>query len=151
MRSILLSLLLILLCSSFAAAAAGSINLQSVHDVKTTADRLEAVLLSKGMKVFLRVDHSAGAKSADLDLRPTELVIFGNPKVGTLLMQCQQSVALDLPQKALIWQDASGQVWLTYNDPQYLAKRHELGSCAAEVVKKVAGALTKFAKAATAP
>jgi uncharacterized protein (DUF302 family) len=83
-------------------------------------------------------------------LRPTELVIFGNPKVGAPLMQCSQTVAIDLPQKALIWQDESGQVWLTYNDPQYLAKRHEIGGCKA-VLDKVRNALKNFAKTATQP
>ena len=81
------------------------INVKSVHDVKTTADRLEDVLNAKGMKVFTRINHAAGAKSVGKDLRPTELVIFGNPKVGAPLMLCAQSVALDLPQKALIWED----------------------------------------------
>ena len=83
-----------------------------------------------------------------MSLRPTEVVIFGNPKVGTPLMNCAQSVAIDLPQKALIWQDEAGEVWLAYNDPAYLAGRHKIEGCD-EVLKKVSGALANFAAAAT--
>jgi len=126
----------------------GLISVKSPHDVATTADQLEAVLKSKGMNVFGRVNHAAGAEKAGLSLRPTELVIFGNPKVGTPLMNCAQSVAIDLPQKALIWQDEAGQVWLAYNDPAYLGDRHKIEGCD-EVLKKVSGALANFAAAAT--
>ena len=136
---------------SLSLAADGVVTVKSSHDVKTTADRLEAALLSKGMTVFVRIDHAGGAESVGLELRPTELVIFGNPKVGTLLMQCQQSAAIDLPQKALIWQGEDGQVWFTYNNPQYMAGRHDLADCGEKAVKKVAGVLAKFSKAATAP
>ena len=129
-------------------ADAGIISVKSAHSVKDTADKLEAVLNEKGMNVFVRIDHAAGAKKAEMELRPTELVIFGNPKVGTPLMHCAQTVAIDLPQKALIWEDETGQVWLSYNDPQYLSDRHGLGECA-DVIKKVSGALGNFAKAAT--
>ena len=94
-------------------------------------DRLKYRFLEKGMTVFLRINHSEGARRVGMELRPTELVIFGNPKVGAPLMQCSQTVAIDLPQKALIWQDESGQVWLTYNDPPYLAKRHDIDGCKA--------------------
>lgn len=83
-----------------------------------------------------------------MSLPGTQVVIFGNPKVGTPLMKCNRTVAIDLPQKALIWEDGNGQVWLTYNDPHYLDSRHQLGACA-KVIKKVSGALGKFAKAAT--
>jgi uncharacterized protein (DUF302 family) len=82
------------------------------------------------------------------DLRPTELVIFGNPRIGTVLMQCSQSVAIDLPQKALIWKDESGQVWLSYNNPQYLVKRHGIEGCE-ETVVKITQALRRFAQIAT--
>ena len=85
-----------------------------------------------------------------MELRPTELMIFGNPKVGAPLMQCSRAVAIDLPQKALIWQDEGGQVWLSYNDPQYLANRHKIDACKA-VLDKVRNALKNFAKAATQP
>ena len=135
---------------STAAAGDGLISVKSSHDVKATADRLEDILKQKGMNVFIRINHAAGDRKVGQNLRPTELVVFGNPKVGTPLMQCNQSVAIDLPQKALIWQDDKEQVWLTYNDPDYLAQRHGLDACA-DVIKKVAKALNNFAKAATMP
>ena len=136
--------------STAVAGGNGLVSVKSSHDVKTTADRLESILGQKGMKVFIRINHAAGAANVGKKLRPTELIIFGNPKVGTPQMQCSQSVAIDLPQKALIWQDDRGSVWLSYNDPDYLNERHELKGCT-EVVKKVKKALNNFARAATAP
>lgn len=129
-------------------ASEGLVVVQSQHDVATTADRLEAALVEKGMTIMNRIDHAGGAASAGLELRPTQLVIFGNPRVGTPLMQCAQGVAIDLPQKALIWEDANGEVWLGYNDPQYLSSRHGIEGCD-EVLARVSGALANFAKAAT--
>jgi uncharacterized protein (DUF302 family) len=131
-------------------ADSGLISIKSSHDVKTTADRLENALKGKGMTVFIRIDHAAGAQKVGMKLRSTELLIFGNPKVGTPLMQCSQSVAIDLPQKALIWEDEAGQVWLSYNDPKYLVKRHGITGCV-EVIKKIEKALGNFAHAATMP
>ncbi|RBP32540.1 uncharacterized protein (DUF302 family) [Marinobacter pelagius] len=142
------SFVLILLLGSLAHAADGLIVVKSNHGVAETADRLEAVLQEKGMTVMNRINHAAGAESAGIELRPTELVIFGNPKVGTPLMQCAQSVAVDLPQKALIWEDEQGQVWLGYNDPAYLKARHGIEGCD-EVLGKVNNALASFAEAAT--
>ena len=146
-------LITILTLAFFAAgpvlASEGMINVKSAHSVATTADRLENLLASKGMTVFKRVDHAAGAAKAGKTLRPTELVIFGNPKVGTPLMLCSQSIAIDLPQKALIWEDADGQVWLSYNDPAFLKLRHDTQGCD-QVLQKVSGALANFAKGATA-
>lgn len=129
-------------------AAEGMVTVQSNHSAEATADKLEAVLEDKGMTVMNRINHTAGARKAGLELRPTEVVIFGNPKVGTPLMQCAQSVAIDLPQKALIWEDSEGVVWLGYNDPAYLKQRHRIEGCD-EVIEKVKGALAGFAKAAT--
>ena len=126
------------------------VTVKSSHSVKDTADRLVSALETKGMTVFNRINHAEGAKKVGKTLLPTELVIFGNPKVGTPLMICSRSVAIDLPQKALIWEDAQGQVWLNYNNPQYLAERHGITGCQ-EVLKKVAGALKNFASAATKP
>jgi len=146
----LLPLLLMLFVTGIAQANNGLVSVKSAHDVKTTADRLEAVLKKKGMTVFTRIDHAKAAKSVGIDLRPTELVIFGNPKIGSKLMQCAQTIAIDLPQKALIWQDGGGQVWLSYNEPTELAKRHRLTGCE-KVIQKVTGALGKFAGAATKP
>jgi len=144
----------IIIASVFLASAAwagsGLVSVKSLHDVKTTADRLENTLQQKGMTVFIRIDHAQAAQKVGRELRPTELIIFGNPKVGTPLMECRQSAAIDLPQKALIWQDEQGQVWLSYNDPSYLVERHGIAGCD-EVVQKIEGALANFAKAATAP
>ncbi|WP_228160700.1 DUF302 domain-containing protein [Marinobacter bohaiensis] len=133
--------------SAHASAADGLITVQSPHSVETTADNLEDALDAKGMTVFTRIDHALGAREAGLDLRPTEVVIFGNPNVGTPLMQCTQSVAIDLPQKALIWQDAEGQVWVGYNDPQYLKERHDIEGCD-EVIGKIEKALGALVGAA---
>lgn len=127
----------------------GLVNINSQHSVSDTADRLEKIVREKGMNVFARIDHAKGAKSIDKELRPTELIIFGNPTSGTPLMQSSQSVAIDLPMKALVWEDADGLVWLTYNDVEYLAGRHDVEACD-EVIVKVGNALANFAKAATA-
>lgn len=141
--------LIVLSCWVAAASADnGIVSVKSAHSVSATLDKLEAVLKDKGMNIFARIDHSAGAKKAGMEIRDTQLLIFGNPKVGTPLMQCSQTTALDLPQKALAWQDDAGQVWLSYNDPAYLDQRHGLGDCA-EVLNKVSGALANFSKAAT--
>lgn len=126
----------------------GLISVESAFNVDQTTQNLENVLKAKGMKVFATVDHSAGAESVDLSLRPTKLVLFGNPKVGTPLMNCQQSVAIDLPQKALIWEDEAGKTWFSYNAPNYLKFRHKVADCDA-VIEKITGALANFAKAAT--
>lgn len=140
----------ILLFSSVALADNGLINIKSAHDVDATADRFEEILKSKGMTVFIRIDHAEGAKKVGQQLRPTELIVFGNPKVGAPLMQCAQSVAIDLPQKALIWEDDAGQVWISYNDPQYLVGRHGIKGCAG-VIKKIENALANFTRAAAMP
>lgn len=111
-------------------------------------DRLEAAVRSKGQTVFARVDHAAGAARVGQQLRPTEVLIFGNPAGGTPLMVCSQSIGIDLPQKALVWQDESGQVLLAYNDPAYLARRHGAPEC--PVVNGQAKALAGMAEAAVA-
>lgn len=128
----------------------GMVNVKSAHDVKTTTDRLEKALKEKGMTIFNRIDHAAGAIKVGRALRGTQIVIFGNPKVGTPLMQCSQTTAIDLPQKALIWKDDAGQVWFSYNDPAYLKKRHTIEGCD-EVIGKIGKALGNFAKMATRP
>lgn len=144
------SLALVLSLVSVSFADNGLVSVKSSHSVKDTTDRLVKALESKGMTVFNRINHAEGAKKVGSTLLPTELVIFGNPKVGTPLMICSRSVAIDLPQKALIWEDSQGQVWLVYNDPGYLAERHGISDCK-EVLQKVAGALKNFAAAATQP
>ena len=150
MRQAGLTLMVFFFCVSLASAESGLISIKSAYDVKTTADRLERNLKEQGMTVFIRIDHAQGARKTGQELRPTELIIFGNPKVGTPLIQCGQSVAIDLPQKALVFEDEAGHVWLTYNDPKYLADRHGITQCS-DVVKKIENALSNFAKAATMP
>ncbi len=110
-------------------------------------DRLAAAVGDKGMTVFARIDHAAGAAEAGLALPPTELLIFGNAKGGTPLMQATQTIGIDLPLKALVWQDPSGQTWLSYNDPLWLAQRHGLG--AAPAAETMAAALKDLATKAT--
>ena len=149
MRNFMTLIALAALLVSTAQASEGMITLKSAYSVKQTTDRLDSLLRSKGMTVMKRIDHAAGAASVGKQLRPTELLIFGNPKIGTPLMQCNPNVAIDLPQKALIWEDDSGQVWLAYNDPKYLALRHDLRGCE-EVLDRVSTALGNFAAAATA-
>ena len=123
---------------------------KSPHDVATTANKLVTALKAKGMTVFDVIDHAKGAAGVGIELAPTTLVIFGNPKVGTPLMKCSRTAAIDLPQKMLIWTDKDGQTWVAYNDPAYMAKRHDVSGCD-EVVKKITGALGKFSGAAIAP
>lgn len=124
---------------------------ESAHSVEETERRFVSILEEKGLNVFATVDHAQNAAGADLSLRPTRVVIFGNPRLGTPLMQCAQSLAIDLPQKMLIWEDEDGQVSVAYNDPRYLGGRHQLGSCGNEVIQRVAGALDNFSTGATAP
>ena len=147
MKKVIVSLVLVLLYAFPSMAANGVISVQSDFDVKETADRLENILKEKGMTVFNRIDHSEGASSVGIDLRDTVLLIFGNPKVGSPLMKCQQVAALDLPQKALIWKDAEDAVFVSYNDPNYVQMRHNISGCE-EVLQKIEKALSTFTKAA---
>ena len=147
---IMLTLVFLMGMATFSFAAQGVINNPSPYDVTTTADRLENLLQKKGMTLFIRIDHSDAAKKVGVDIRPTELLIFGNPKVGSPLMQCRQDVAIDLPQKALIWEDESGKTFLSYNDPAYLKERHQIKGCA-QVLEKISKALANFAQGATSP
>jgi uncharacterized protein (DUF302 family) len=112
-------------------------------------DRLEAAVKTKDLTVFARIDHAAGAAKVGLSLRPTELLIFGNARGGTPLMQSNQTVGIDLPLKALVWQDASGDTWLSYNDPSWIAKRHGLGHEADMTVNAMSAALDAIARTAT--
>jgi uncharacterized protein (DUF302 family) len=133
-----------------AMAADGLITLQGKYAPKETMNRLETEVKAKGMTVFARIDHAAGAAEVGLSLRPTELLIFGNAKGGTPLMQSVQTVGIDLPLKALVWQEASGSTWLCYNDPNWLAKRHGIGHEVDPSVKAMSGALDAIARAASA-
>lgn len=146
----MLGLLLSLALITFAGAENGLVIVKSAHGVRDTADRLEKALSRKGMTIFNRIDHAGGAERVGIQLPPTELIIFGNPKVGSPLMACGRTVGIDLPQKALVWEDEGGQTWLAYNDPAFLATRHDITGCE-EVLKKVGAALKNFAAAATQP
>lgn len=137
------------LASMAAFAADGLVTVPSAHAPKETLDRLEAVLKEKGLTIFLRVDHAAGAARIGKTLRPTQLLVFGNPQGGTPFMECAQSVGIDLPLKALAWQDAAGKNFLGYNDPAYLASRHGVATC--PVAANLKKALEGFAQAATRP
>jgi len=126
----------------------GMINKKSNFSVKVTLDRLENVLRKKGITIVTRWSHHAGAKKAGIVLRPTELLIFGNPKMGSHFFTSNQTAGIDLPMKALAWKDEKGQVWLTYNDPVYIANRHGINDRPA-IVKKMTGALNNLTNAAT--
>jgi uncharacterized protein (DUF302 family) len=112
--------------SNAADPAHGIITIQSQHSVAVTVQRLEALLKERGIIVFAHIDFSADAARAGLTMRPEQLLIFGNPKGGTPLMQAAPSAGLDLPFKALVWEDGDGHAWIAYNDPQYLVQRHGL-------------------------
>lgn len=122
----LLGILMLSLTSLSTQAADGLVERLSVHSVGVTIDRLETALQAKGVKVFARIDHAAEAKAAGLTLAPMQVLIFGNPKVGTPLMQAAPSIGIDLPLKVLAWQDAQGQVRVNWNSPAYLLGRHHL-------------------------
>jgi uncharacterized protein (DUF302 family) len=132
-----------------AMAADGLTTIRSSHGPKDTMNRLEAAVKAKGMTVFARIDHAAGAAAVGLPLLPTELLIFGNAKGGTPPMQSMQTIGIDLPLKALVWQDASLNTWLSYNDPSWLAKRHGLGEEVEGAVSAMAAVLSAVATTAT--
>ena len=126
----------------------GLITIASNLSVKETIDRLASTVTSKGMTVFGRIDHGAGAAQVGMPLRPTEVLIFGNAKGGTPLMQAKQTIGIDLPLKALVWQDADGKVWLSYNEPNWLATRHGLAAATKPTVDAMAGGLGALARGA---
>ena len=123
------------------------VTIPSALSVSQTADKLNAIINNKGLTLFARINHAENAKKAGLELAATELLIFGNPKVGTPLMQCSPTTAIDLPQKMLIWQDKQDKVWLSYNTPDFLKSRHAIEGCdkVLEKIKNVLGALSKAA------
>jgi len=125
----------------------GLTTVASSFSPKETMDRLEAEIRAKGMSVFARVDHAAGATEAGLELRPTNLIIFGNARGGTPLMQASQTAGIDLPLKVLVWQDAAGKTWLSYNEPSWIVQRHGLG-VRAEIIDKMAAVLSVVSRTA---
>lgn len=150
MKSVKYLVALVLLAAfSYAQAADGLVVVKSPFGAKATMDKFEAIVKDKGLNVFARIDHAAGAAKIDKVLRPTEVLIFGNPQGGTPFMECAQSVGIDLPLKVLVWEDASSQVWLGYNDTAYLAQRHGVPQCPA--AENLGKALAGLAAAAVAP
>lgn len=139
--------IMIILVSASVFGVEGMASIKSDYSVNKTADRFIKILDDKGLTLFNRIDHQKNAETAGLVLRPTELIIFGNPKIGTPLMHCAQSVAIDLPQKVLIHKDDAGTVWLSYNKPQYLKARHKIVGCD-KVFKKISHVLAKFTQLA---
>lgn len=135
--------------STLAAAADGLVSIKSPHSVSATMDRVEALAKQRGLTVFTRIDHAAGAAKIGKTLRPTQVIIFGNPQGGTPFMECAQTVGIDLPLKILVWEDAAAQVWLGYNDPEYLAERHDAGKC--QAVGNLRKALEGLSAASVAP
>jgi uncharacterized protein (DUF302 family) len=126
------------------------VTLPSAHGVKETVERLKALLAQKKIQVFAHIDHAAEAEKVGLTLRPTQVLIFGNPKAGTPLMQSRQSIGLDLPLRALVWQDEAGRVWLSYRPVTLLAQRHRVAG-QDQTVKALDDGLAALARAATAP
>lgn len=133
---------------SAASAADGLVAMASPYGADETMQRLERQVTERGLRVFARIDHAAGAAKAGAALRPTVLLVFGNPQGGTPFMQCQQTVGIDLPLKVLVWEDAAGHVWLGYNDPEYIARRHGAIDC--PVAGKLGKALDAIARATVA-
>ncbi|MEJ2455429.1 MAG: DUF302 domain-containing protein [Candidatus Thiodiazotropha sp.] len=148
-KSIINLLLVLLMVLTWSAQAdTGLVNVKSAFSVAETADRFAAAAEQAGLKIFARIDHAAGAAKVGLELRPNQLIIFGNPKVGTALMTSDPRAGIELPLKALAWQDAEGNVWLSYNSPDYLFGRFAIED-RMPVKQKITGALAKFAAAAT--
>ena len=139
---------LVFLFTAVAAHAQALIVRESKFSVKESLDRLAAELEKRGMKVSARIDHAAGAKSVGMDMLPTEVVMFGNPKLGTPLMLSAPSIAIDLPMRMVAWQDKAGKVWIGYTAPDMLKQRHAI-SDRDEQFKTMAGALDGLAKAAS--
>ena len=150
LNRVLLMLAVLIVILPTAQADDGLVNVRSQFDVPQTLDRFEAAAKDAGLKVFARIDHAKGAASVGKSLRPTQLLIFGSPKVGTGVISSDQRAGIDLPLKALAWRDAEGVVWLTYTRPDYLLSRFGIDD-RPEIQQKMTGALAKLAKAATQP
>jgi uncharacterized protein (DUF302 family) len=128
----------------------GLTSIRSRFGPKETMDRLQAEIRAQGMTVFARIDHAAGATEVGLTLPPTELIIFGNARGGTPLMQSVQTVGIDLPLKALVWEDTAGKTWLSYNEPGWIVQRHSVANLE-QVVSKMAAALSAISRKAANP
>ena len=150
MKKMLIACFIILLMATVVSAEEGLISIKSSHDVITTADRFESALAEKGITIFARIDHAAGARQIGEKLQPTLLIIFGSPAIGTPLIQRSRSMGIDLPLKALIWEDRAGQVWFSYTDPEALARRHGITELK-ETIEGLQMTMNGFAQAATLP
>ncbi len=126
---------------------AGMIIMKSAHPVSETVQRLEQAVRQKGGTVFATIDHQANAKQAGADLRPTTLVLFGNPKLGTPLIEADQTIGIDLPQRAVVYTDKAGQTWIAYDDPAWVAARHGVTG-EAETLRQTSAALDGFVRSA---
>jgi uncharacterized protein (DUF302 family) len=145
----LISLTLLTLLTSSAISANESLSTkESAYSVKQTADKFESLIKDKGLTLFARINHQKNAEKAKLTLGASEVIIFGNPKIGTPLMNCAPSVAIDLPQKVLIREDTNHKVWLSYNKPAYLKERHKIEGCD-KLLNKISNVLDKLSSAAT--
>jgi len=144
----LLTLLTILLFTMPTFANDHLITLESSHSVKDTADKFAQLVEQKGLRLFARIDHAANAAGVELELKPTEVILFGNPNAGTILMQCAATVAIDLPQKVLVWEEADGKVQLAYPNPAFMKELHSIEGCD-PVLTKITDLLSTLAEAAT--
>ena len=147
--AILFALIWLPMLETTATAAEGLITIQSHYGPKETMQRLEAAVKAKGFTVFAHIDHSAQAAQVSLNLLPTDLLIFGNPKGGTPLMRSDQTIGIDLPLKALVWQDEKGATWLSYNDPEWIVQRHGGAGGTEDTVGAISAALKAVAASAT--
>ena len=124
------------------------ITVESKHSVADTANKFAQLIEDKGLRLFARIDHANNAAGVDLELKPTEVILFGNPNAGTVLMQCAATVAIDLPQKVLIWEDGQGKVQLAYTNPAFMKELHNIEGCD-PVLEKITGLLASLAATAT--
>lgn len=147
--AVLFALIWLPLLEATATAAEGLITIQSHFGPKETMQRLEAAVKAKSFIVFAHIDHSAQAAEVNLSLLPTDLLIFGNPKGGTPLMRSNPTIGIDLPLKALVWQDEKGATWLSYNDPEWIVQRHGGAGGTENTVRAISDALKAIAASAT--
>ncbi len=150
MKTLCVAMIALVLSTVTAQADDGLVKKLSAHSVQTTMDSLENLVRNKGLTVFVRIDHAAGAAEVGEEMLPTQLLMFGNPAIGTNLMTSQRTVGVDLPIKVLIWEEPDGKVWIAYNDPAYLAKRHGIDDRDA-VLDKMGRAVKGLVSAAATP
>lgn len=150
MKKLCLAFMVLVFSTALAQADDGLVKKLSAHSVQTTMDSLENLIRNKGLTVFARIDHAAGAAEVGEVMLPTQLLIFGNPAIGTQLISSNRTVGIDLPIKVLIWEEPDGRVWIAYNDPAYLAERHGIED-RDEVVQKMSRAVKGLVSAAASP